>query len=65
MFSKNIPEAISNICKKKYRQVVNRQQNIIGCKEAIIDYMFRPFFIRPSSGLAWHSKEELVQLCEV
>ena len=23
----------------------------------MIDYMFRPFFIRPSSGLAWHSKE--------
>ena len=24
----------------------------------MIDYMFRPIFIRPSSGLAWCSKEE-------
>jgi hypothetical protein len=24
----------------------------------MIDYMFRPFFIRPSSDLAWRSKEE-------
>jgi hypothetical protein len=31
----------------------------------MIDYMFRLFFIRPSSGLAWRIKEELVQLYEV
>ena len=43
---------------EKYREVVNTQQNFIRRRDAtIIDYMFRPFFIRPSSGLAWRSKE--------
>jgi hypothetical protein len=51
--------------KLKYRQIVNTQQNLFEEKKQIIDYMFRPFFIRPSSGLAWRSKEELVQLYEV
>ena len=42
---------------EKYRQVANTQQNYIRCRDAtIIDYMFRPFFIRPSSGLAWRNK---------
>jgi len=49
----------------EYRQVVKYSTNFIRCKGAIIDYMFRPFFIRPSSGLAWRRKEELVQLYKV
>jgi hypothetical protein len=46
----------------EYRQAVKYTTDCIRCKGAIIDYMFLPFFIRPSSGLAWLSKEELVQL---
>jgi len=32
--------------------------NKILLEATTIDYMFRPFFIRPSSGLAWRSKDE-------
>jgi hypothetical protein len=43
---------LSNLV-EKHRQAVNTQQNFIRCRDAkIVDYMFRPFFIRPSSGLA-------------
>ena len=49
----------------EYRQVVKYTTDFIRCKKAIIDYMFRPFFIRPSSGPTWRSKEELVQLHKV
>jgi hypothetical protein len=38
----------------KYRKVVNTQQNFVRYRYAtIVDYMFRPFSIRPSSGLVW------------
>ena len=59
------PLCVFNNIKLKYRQVVKYTTNFIRCKGAVIDYMFRPFFIRPSSGLAWRSKEELVQLRKV
>jgi len=59
------PLCVFNNIKLKYRQVVKYTTNFIRRKGAIIDYMFRPLFIRPSSGLAWRSKEELVQLYKV
>ena len=57
------------LCVQQYQveiQAGNQiHNNFIRCKGAIIDYMLRPFFIKPSSGLAWRSKEELVQLYKV
>ena len=59
------PLCVFNNIKLKYKHVVKYTTNFIRYKGAIIDYMFRPFFIRPSSVLAWRSREELVQLYKV
>jgi hypothetical protein len=64
-FRTNFKSLLNRQYQVEYRQVVKYTTNVIRCKGAIIDYMFRPFFIRPSSGLAWRSKEELVQLYKV
>jgi len=39
------------------RQSIHNE-NFIRCRYAtVVDYMFRPFSIRPSSGLVWRTKE--------
>jgi hypothetical protein len=55
----------SNINIKRYQEGTSKHNNLLWCRVSKGDYTFRPFTVRPSSGLTWWKTTEEQLQCYI